>query len=730
MASWGKDLQALLGEAEIDLPRIAENLLEKLLRSTRSGSGRVSVSDAASGDMRTLASSGKAPDDGGSPAVLSVPIILGTERAGELILAEPEAPYGEEAVSAAEEAAEYLAAATRLSREAAALRKAKESAEQAIRAQSDFFASMSHELRTPLNSILGFAQLLSMDETGPLSERQRAYLEEIRSGGGRLSGMIGTILDAAKIETGGVVLEMKPFDLGASLLALADTLRSAAEEKGLRFGANIPKDLGPLTGDETRVRQACYIMLSGAIQSASPGGAVDLEVSAAGDRASVVVRSDGAESSGEDWGLSVARRIVELHGGSLVRRQGDDQGVLAIAEFPGREPERRARPEAPAGAGTGSGNAPSRGDILVVEDNPVNQKLIAAVLSTYACSSMLVSSGEEALEAARIRDFHLVLMDINLPGIDGIETMKRLRGASDPAERRRAGFRIPVVALTAHTMRGDRERFIAEGMDEVLPKPLDLKKLKEIIDKYLPGRCGDEHRYDPAAVAEAMSLPLETFNGLISYFFSHLADPYTDALADAIESSDLPRIASAAHRLRGSTATLRFSACTALLEEIEKAAGSGEATDYRNIFSRVRQDLDRLRADTAVVSGEASGKADPVDRLSGLEGADTAKGLLLAGGDRSLYADLLVAFSRSYGSFGETLDAALSSGVTAEARRLVHGLKGAAANLGLSAVEAAARRAEEALSSTDGAGMGIGRFGTLMAEVLAVVDALRGFNNS
>ena len=95
--------------------------------------------------------------------MLSVPIILGTERAGELILAEPEAPYGEEAVSAAEEAAEYLAAATRLSREAAALRKAKESAEQAIRAQSDFFASMSHELRTPLNSILGFAQLLSMD---------------------------------------------------------------------------------------------------------------------------------------------------------------------------------------------------------------------------------------------------------------------------------------------------------------------------------------------------------------------------------------------------------------------------------------------------------------------------------------------------------------------------------------------------------------------------------------
>jgi len=235
-----------------------------------------------------------------------------------------------------------------------------------------------------------------------------------------------------------------------------------------------------------------------------------------------------------------------------------------------------------------------------VEDNPVNQKLIIAILATFGFEGVLASSGEQAVELAQSRLFNVILMDINLPGIDGIEAMKRIR--------RSATKRVTFIALTAHTMKGDHERFIAEGMDDVVAKPIDIQKLKTILGKYLafkekptgPGRPIPTRQktegYDVVKVAKSLSLGTDDLQSLISYFFSGLSATYLAEIAGAIETGSYPDLTASAHKLRGTVANLRFENAAAILTEIEGAATASTNTDYRKLYELLESDLHALEA--------------------------------------------------------------------------------------------------------------------------------------
>ncbi len=523
-------------------------------------------------------------------------------------------------------------------------------AEKANQAKSEFLSSMSHELRTPLNAILGFGQLLDMDTTGELNPTQKSYIQEIRANGQLLLQLIGDILDLSKIEAGKIEISKKPFDLTALLSGIPETLWSLLDKRGVKMDISLEPNLGILEADEMRLRQILYNLLSNAIKFTEPGKKVGLEARAQGNRVILTVWDQGVGIAEEDrerifkpfeqvqrpealaqgtgLGLTITKHLVELHGGTLELESRLGQGSRFTVILPGRREDRRKRPpsvpldsaeELNPRAGKNQIQPISSLSILVVEDNTVNQKLIQAILRTLGFQATVASSGEEAVQAvinaATTRKdpgspgepppFDLILMDISLPGIDGIEAMKRIR-AQVPAYAlpfRRSSDGAPrIVALTAHVMKEDQDRFIAEGMDGVLTKPIDVDKLKALLNapdtsmkELEPFGKPEMEIYDPEGVAKELTLPSDVFKSLLDYFFTQVEQSYMSELARAIETSNFDEIKKMAHKLRGNVANLRFKACANLLRDIESSADKRETLDYTKLYDTLASRLDTLR---------------------------------------------------------------------------------------------------------------------------------------
>ncbi|MFZ4614642.1 MAG: response regulator [Rectinemataceae bacterium] len=498
-----------------------------------------------------------------------------------------------------------------------AMIKAEKAALAANQAKSDFLASMSHELRTPLNSIIGFSQLLATGSS-TLSEEQRTWVQDIKTSGDHLMDMISDILDLSKIEAGKIDLHRKPFDLLPLLEKLVGTMGPASRKKGVRIELEVAPDIGILDADEIRVRQMLYNLLSNAIKFTGEGRSVGLRARGLGDMALLEVWDQGIgiaagnlgrifepfeqvrqpdlSLQGTGLGLPITRQLVELHGGRIEVSSEEGKGSRFLVALPGRSPERRSRTpvgeEAPRDEPTVSCEA----RLLVVEDNPVNRKLIKAMLESHGFEASFAVTGEEAVAVASARHFDLILMDVNLPGIDGVEAMKRIRKArTQGTDRRSRSSQGVIIALTAHAMKNDIERFLAEGMDDVITKPIDMVRLLFVLDKYLSGVArGNEAERDTGPSSE-------------------LHPP-------------------------------------------------------------------------AAVAPSSSGE---------FEGLDEEGGLLLLGGNRPLLAEMLGLFATSFAGFPQALRTALEGGNFTEARRLLHGLKGSSANLGIPAVEASSKRLEQ-----------------------------------
>jgi PAS domain S-box-containing protein len=385
---------------------------------------------------------------------------------------------------------------------AESLRAALAAAEQASEAKSAFLANMTHELRTPLNGIVAGADMLAR---GELSERSRDLVDMIRASSETLQRLLSDVLDLARAESGKIALETRPFHVGDTVRSAAALFRLGAEDKGLTLEVAIDPILDGLAcGDMARLRQVLSNLLSNAVKF-TEHGRILLRASRNGDMARFTVEDSGlgfdtadkdrlfgrfqqADDSftrrfgGAGLGLAISRELVELMGGAL---DGDGRPGLG-ATFWFEIPLPAAATAAPAAAPT---LPPDHGlRILLADDHPTNRQVVQLMLSGVA-DIVSVENGAEAVEAFRDRPFDLVLMDMQMPVMDGLDAIRELRRMETASGRR---TRVPMIMLTANTLPEHVQASADARADRHLGKPVTTRALFEAIEQVL-GEPENDH---------------------------------------------------------------------------------------------------------------------------------------------------------------------------------------------------------------------------------------------
>ena len=409
--------------------------------------------------------------------------------------------------------------------------------QQANVAKSRFLANMSHEIRTPMGGVLGMVELLTSTD---LTRRQKGYVETARRSATSLLDILNDVLDFSKIEAGKLELETVRFDLHQLIDDIVDLFGERAHQKGLDLSVERPGDLpSTLTGDPTRLRQILSNLVGNAIKF-TDRGEVTLQICEIGREDDCVqlefrVRDTGvgiekdslahlfesfqqADGSttrkygGTGLGLAIARQLVELMQGTI----GVDSVVgsgstfwfrvdLETASVEG-EDEQKVRGGEDAVVGS-SVERMSTARILVVEDNPVMSDVTASMIRSLGGFVEIVENGREALQATLSRDFDLVLMDCQMPVMDGYEATRAIRSSFKVQGLSRELVRSSpptIVAMTANAMAGDRERCLEAGMDDYISKPFTLKALEELLDRWLTSKTSSEASRSPAVADDAL----------------------------------------------------------------------------------------------------------------------------------------------------------------------------------------------------------------------------------
>jgi len=402
----------------------------------------------------------------------------------------------------------------RVAERTSALSLANAELARAVRAKDEFLAAMSHELRTPLNSIIGLSEALQEDVYGPLNDRQLRSIAIIEESGRHLLALINDILDVSKIEAGKLELTVGPVAIEPVCQASLGIVRQLARKKRQTLSLNLDERVQAIQADARRLKQILVNLLDNAVKFTPEGGAIGLEVQADEEREAVhftvwdtgigisaenmsrlfkpFVQLDSRlsrEYSGTGLGLVLVQRMAELHGGSVTVESEVGKGSRFTVSLPWR-PARVEAAEERAGEVREVEMEPSvrMADlpeirILLAEDNEDNIYLISDYLRHRGYQVVVARDGAEAVERALEVCPHLILMDIQMPRVDGLEAIRRIRLRQELAG-------VPIIALTALVMPGDRERCLEAGADDYLSKPVGLKGLMHTIEKYLSAARG------------------------------------------------------------------------------------------------------------------------------------------------------------------------------------------------------------------------------------------------